>query len=91
MGVCEFLLATSPIAWPSSVVGHGDDAQLLCRDLVNDAVGESSQDIAPPGTSKYSPDSWVDHNESNHALELRDEGEPEFNGGTSGVAGGGFI
>ena len=52
---------------------YSDHSELVGADLVDDAVGEPAQQIAPPGTSEYGANLWVGQNLVYPALELREE------------------
>jgi hypothetical protein len=67
---------------------HRNYSEFLGTDLVDDAIGEPTQQITAAGTPKYRANLWVDHDRAYPALKLRDEGKAQFDVGARCVEGG---
>ena len=48
----------------------GKNSQLLCGDLIDDVVGEPTEDISPTGATKYSTEQRIGQNEIGCSFKL---------------------
>ena len=49
---------------------YGEDAKLLCGDLINDAIWESAKDMSPTGAMKHSADQRIVQYQIGRSLKL---------------------
>ena len=66
---------------------NSDHSELVGADLVDDAVGEPAQQIAPAGTSEYGTNLWVGQYHVYPVLELREERKAQLKVGARPVEG----
>ncbi len=54
------------------------DLKLLCGYLIDDAVWEATEDIAPPRAAKYCTKGWIGQEETGRPFKLGHKSETEF-------------
>ena len=57
---------------------HGEDSKLLCGNLINDAIWESTEDISPTGDTKHSTEQRVVHNEIGRSFKFSHKRETKL-------------
>ena len=57
------LLPARPVAWTPPVMCNGKNSEFLCSDLVDDAVREPAQDVAPTRATKHGTEQRVGQDE----------------------------
>ena len=64
------LLPMRPVARTPPVMCDGKNSQLLCGDLIDDAVGKPTEDISSAGATKYSTEQRIGQNEIGCSFKL---------------------
>jgi len=57
----------------------GKDSKLLCGDLIDDAVWESTEEISPTSATKYSAEQRIGKNDLGRSFKLSHECETKLN------------
>ncbi len=68
-----------PVTGASPVMCDGKDSKLLCGNLIDDAVWESTEEISSTSTTKYSAEPRVDKNNIGRSFKLSHKCETKLN------------
>jgi len=60
-------------------MSHSKNSKLLCSDLIDDAIWESTEDILSASAAKYSPEQRIGKNEIGRPFKLSHKGKTKFN------------
>ena len=59
--------------------GDGKDSKLLCSDLIDDAVWESTEDMSPASATKYSTEGRIGQHETGRSFKLSHKRKTKLN------------
>jgi hypothetical protein len=74
----SWLFTVCPVTGASPVMCHGKNQNFVCCGSIDDAVGEATKNVSPPGAAEYGAEKRVDQDNIGCALELGNKRAAQF-------------